>query len=147
MAAELGFQRQSEQIDALTTMQIEPRGFLVGPRILAALIAFPMLTAFFDLVGILGGYVTGVVLLHVDSGVYWSKIMDFVHMVDVGGGFVKSLFFGQLTTGICTFFGYFTHQRSSIPGSQGVSQTTTKAVVVSSVVVLVTDYLITSFYV
>lgn len=147
LAAELGHERQSEQVDALVTMQIEPRGFLIGPRLLAALIAFPILTAFFDLVGIYGGYLTGVVLLHVDSGIYWSKLKEGVEMIDIRGGFVKSVVFGLLTTSVCAFYGFYTHLRSRLPGTQGVSQTTTRAVVISSVIVLVTDYVITCFYV
>lgn len=147
LSAELGHQRHAEQIDALSTMRISAGSFLVGPRLVASLICFPILTAFFDLIGILGGYVTGVVLLHVESGTYWNGLTDGVEMLDVNGGFVKALIFGILTIGICTFYGFFTHRRTKLPGAQGISRTTTQAVVVSCVAVLVTDYLITSFYV
>ena len=147
MAAELGAQRKSDQIDALSTMRIHPMGYLVGPRLLAAVITFPILTAFFDLIGIAGGYLTGVMMLHVDGGVFWSKIIEEVGWRDVQGGFLKAVVFGVLTTSVCTFYGFFTHQRASLPGVRGVSQTTTRAVVISSVLVLVTDYIITSFYI
>lgn len=146
LAAELGAQRHSERIDYLSTTSVPPRGYLVGHRLLAAVVCFPMLTAFFDLVGILGGYITGVLLLHVDGGVYWSKLLEEIQWRDVEGGFVKAIVFGGLTTVICTYYGYHTHERASLPGVRGVSQTTTRAVVWSSVAVLGADYLITSFY-
>ncbi len=147
MAAELGAQRTSEQIDYLDTTSIDARGFLVGSRLLAALIAFPILTSFFDLIGIVGGYISGVVLLHVDGSVYWSRLIEEVTWRDVHGGYVKALVFGFLTTAVCTFYGFYTHERASLPGVRGVSQTTTRAVVASSIIVLVADYVITSFYV
>lgn len=147
LSAELGHQRHAEQIDALSTMRISPGAFLVGPRLVAAIICFPILTAFFDLIGIMGGFVTGVILLHVDSGTYWNELYEGVEMLDVNGGFVKSLAFAVITIGICTFYGFFTHRRTKLPGAQGISRTTTQAVVVSCVAVLITDYLITSFYV
>jgi phospholipid/cholesterol/gamma-HCH transport system permease protein len=74
MTAEIGIQRISEQIDALTTMRIDPIGYLISPRIAAAIISFPILTALFDLVGIFGGYVSGVVLLGGDSGAYLYRM-------------------------------------------------------------------------
>ncbi len=70
MTAEIGIQRISEQIDALTTMRIDPLGYLISPRIAAALISFPILTAFFDLIGIVGGYLSGVILMGANAGAY-----------------------------------------------------------------------------
>jgi len=145
MASELGIQRNDEQIDALQTMSIDPKGYLVGPRLLAALLCFPILTAVFDLIGIWGGYVTGCVLLHVDSGVYWNRVFQSVTWVDVQGGFIKSLVFGLVTIAICTYRGFNTHRKASYPGVRGVSESATRAVVWSSVTVLATDYLMTSF--
>lgn len=145
MASELGIQRNDEQIDALHTMSIDPKGYLVGPRLLAAVICFPMLTALFDLIGIVGGYLTGSVLLNVDSGVYWNRVFESVTWADVRGGFVKALVFGLLTISICAYRGFNTHRKASFPGVRGVSESATRAVVWSSVGVLATDYLITSF--
>ena len=145
MASELGIQRNDEQIDALQTMSIDPRGYLVGPRLLAALFCFPMLTAVFDLIGIFGGYVTGSLLLHVDSGVYWNRVFESVSWADVRGGFIKAVVFGLVTMAICTYRGFNTHRKASFPGVRGVSESATRAVVWSSVMVLATDYLITSF--
>lgn len=145
MASELGIQRNDEQIDALETMSVDPLGFLVGPRLIATFICFPILTAVFDLVGIFGGYLTGSVLLNVDSGVYWNRVFESVYWADVQGGFIKALVFGFLTISICTFRGFYTHSKASFPGVRGVSESATRAVVWSSVSVLAADYLITSF--
>lgn len=145
MASELGIQRNDEQIDALQTMGIDPMGFLVGPRLVAALICFPILTAIFDLIGILGGFLTGSVLLNVDAGVYWNRVFESVGWADVQGGFIKALVFGFLTIVLCTYRGFNTHRKASYPGVRGVSESATRAVVWSSVSVLAADYLITSF--
>ncbi len=145
MASELGIQRNDEQIDALQTMSIDPKGYLVGPRLLAALFCFPMLTAIFGLIGIFGGYLTGSVLLGVDSGVYWHHIESSITWHDVQGGFIKAVVFGLVTMTICTYRGFNTHRKASFPGVRGVSESATRAVVWSSVMVLASDYLITSF--
>ncbi|MGK0456400.1 MAG: phospholipid/cholesterol/gamma-HCH transport system permease protein [Zhongshania aliphaticivorans] len=145
LASELGIQRNDEQIDALQTMSIDPLGYLVGPRLLAALICFPMLTAVFDLIGIFGGYVTGCLLLHVDGGVYWNRVFESVVWLDIQSGFIKSLVFGLVTIMICAYRGFNTHRKASFPGVRGVSESATRAVVWSSVMVLAVDYLITSF--
>lgn len=145
IAAELGIMRISEQIDALDTMDINPMRYLVSPRMAASIIAFPILTALFDVIGILGGYLTGVVLLGINSGIYFNRIYDSVVMKDVTGGFLKSLVFALIVSTICCYQGYFTHMRSEGFGARGVSLATTSAVVISSVLVLVIDYVLTSF--
>lgn len=145
MTSELGFQRNDEQIDALQTMGIDAKGFLVGPRLWAALFCFPALTALFDLIGVFGGYLTGSVLLNVDAGVYWNHVFESITWADVRGGFIKAVCFGALTISICAYRGFFTHLKSSLRGVRGVSESATRAVVFSSVAVLAADYLITSF--
>ena len=144
MAAEIGIMRISEQIDALDTMNINPIKFLVSPRIVASLISFPLLTALFDVVGIIGGYITSVVLLHLSAGTYFTQIEASVVMQDITGGFAKSVVFGFIVTVICCFQGYFTHMRDGGFGAKGVSMSTTTAVVMSCVAVLVVDYVMTS---
>ncbi|MGD8992011.1 MAG: ABC transporter permease [Desulfobacterales bacterium] len=144
MAAEIGIMRISEQIDALKTMDIDPIRFLVSPRIAAALISFPLLTALFDVVGILGGYLTGSVLLGLNPGLYFTRVETSVAMVDVTGGFVKSLVFAVIVVSICCFQGYYTHTRAEF-GAKGVSLSTTSAVVLSCVLVLIADYALTTF--
>ena len=145
MTAEIGIQRISEQIDALTTMRIDPIGYLISPRIAAAIISFPILTALFDIVGILGGYVSGVVLLGGDSGAYLYRLDASVDWVDVRGGFIKSIVFAILVITLCCFQGYFTHMRRDSFGAKSVSLSTTSAVVLSCVMILVSDYVVTSF--
>ncbi|EHJ47204.1 protein of unknown function DUF140 [Solidesulfovibrio carbinoliphilus subsp. oakridgensis] len=145
MAAEIGIMRISEQIDALSTMGINPLRFLIAPRLAASLVCFPLLTAIFDVVGIGGGYLTGVVLLGINPGVYFDRIDSTVELGDVTGGFVKSLVFALLVAAICCFEGYFTHTRREGFGAKGVSLATTSAVVLSCITILVADYVLTSF--
>ncbi len=145
MAAEIGIMRISEEIDALETMDINSIRFLISPRIAGALISFPLLTALFDVVGIFGGYLTGSLLLGISPGIYFGKVESSVVMADVNGGFVKSFVFAVVVTTICCFRGYFTHLGTEGFGAKGVSLSTTSAVVTSCVLILVADYIITSF--
>lgn len=145
MSAEIGIMRISEEIDALKTMDINPIRFLVSPRILAALISFPLLTAIFDVIGIFGGYVSGSALLGLSSGIYFSRVESSVEMIDVRGGFIKSVVFALVVATICCYQGYYTHTRAGGFGAKGVSSSTTSAVVISCVMILVTDYILTSF--
>jgi phospholipid/cholesterol/gamma-HCH transport system permease protein len=145
MTAEIGIQRISEQIDALDTMRIDPLRYLISPRIAAAIISFPLLTALFDLLGILGGYISGVVLLGVNAGTYFHRVQSSVEMQDITDGFIKALVFAVIVTTVCCFQGYFTHTRTDSYGAKGVSLSTTSAVVLSCVLILVSDYIVTSF--
>ena len=144
IAAEIGVMRISEQIDALETMDIHPVRFIFSPRLIAALISFPLLTAFFDVIGIFGGYLAGSWLLGINSGIYLYRVKDSVVMADVTGGFIKSLVFAMLVTTICCYHGYYTHlQTKGGFGAKGVSYSTTTAVVNSCVMILIFDYIIT----
>ncbi|MBF0460519.1 MAG: ABC transporter permease [Magnetococcales bacterium] len=139
LAAELGIMRIREQIDALEVMGIAPLQFLVAPRIMAGLVVLPILTVIFDVIGILGGYLIAVQLLKMSSGVYFSGIESTVVMRDIVTGLIKAVSFGLIVTWICTFKGYYAKR-----GAEGVSQATTSAVVLSSVLILICDYFITS---
>ena len=145
MAAEIGILRNSEQIDALWAMGVDPLRYLVSPRIAASIISFPLLTAFFDLIGILGGYITGVVLLGTNAGTYFYRVQSSLGIVDVRGGFIKALVFGALVSCICCFQGYFCHMRKDGFGAKSVGLATVSAVVISCVLILVSDYVVTSF--
>ena len=145
MTAEIGIQRISEQIDALSTMRIDPVGYLISPRIAAAVISFPILTTLFDLIGILGGWVSGCLLLGVNSGAYFYRVISATQMEDITGGLTKSLVFGLLVVTICCFHGFFTHMRTDTFGSRSVSLSTTSAVVISCVMILISDYVVTTF--
>jgi phospholipid/cholesterol/gamma-HCH transport system permease protein len=145
IAAEIGIMRISEQIDALETMDINPIRFLVSPKFAAALISLPLLTAIFDVVGIIGGYLTGSLLLDINPVLYFSRIESSVVMHDINGGFIKAVVFAAVITTICCFQGYYTHTRQKGFGAEGVSYSTTSAVVQSCVLIMVTDYVLTSF--
>jgi phospholipid/cholesterol/gamma-HCH transport system permease protein len=145
MTAEIGIQRISEQIDALYTMRIDPVKYLISPRIAAAIISFPILTAFFDLIGIVGGWITAVLLLGVNEGAYFYRAQSSLEMVDIQGGFIKSIVFAVIVSTICCYQGYFTHLRTDSYGSKSVSVSTTTAVVLSCVLILISDYVVTSF--
>ena len=145
MTAEIGIMRISEQIDALKTMTIDPIRFLVSPRIIAALISFPLLTAIFDTVGIFGGYLTGSQLLGINPATYFYRVESSVIMADVAGGFIKSIFFSITVITVCCYHGYYTHIRRDNFGAKGVGLSTTTAVVQASILVLVIDYILTTF--
>ena len=144
MTAEIGIQRISEQIDALYTMRVDPVRYLVSPKLAASIISFPILTAFFDLIGLVGGYLTGVVLLGVDEGAYSYRVMSSVEWADVYGGFVKAGVFAVIVSNICCYQGFFCHTRGDSYGARSVSLATTSAVVLSCVMILIADYVVTS---
>ncbi len=146
MAAEIGVMRISDQIDALDVMDINSISYLVSPRILASLISFPLLTAIFDAIGIFGGYLTGVLMLDMSEGIYFYKIAHAVTMNDVSGGFIKALVFGLLVSTVCCNQGYYAHLRRDSVGPEAVGNATTSAVVISCVLILAADYVITSFW-
>jgi phospholipid/cholesterol/gamma-HCH transport system permease protein len=147
IAAEIGIYRYSEQIDALTTMAIDPLGYLISPQFLAALLVFPILTIVFVLVGIFGGYLSGSCLLGLDGAVYWSNVHSAVRFEDVRECLLKALVFGIVTIAICCHSGFTAHRRIGVSGSRAVSLSTTRAVVFSSIATLAVDYVITSFLV
>ena len=145
MAAEIGILRISEQIDALDTMGIDPVRYLVSPRLAASIIGMPILTAFFDIVGIIGGYLTGVLLLGANGGAYFYRVQASVTFEDVRGGFIKAIVFAVIVSMICCFEGYFCHMRTESSGAKNVGLATRAAVVLSCTMVLVSDYVVTSF--
>ncbi|MGA8656794.1 MAG: ABC transporter permease [Chthoniobacterales bacterium] len=147
IAAEIGIHRNSEQIDALATMGIDPLGYLITPRLFAAVIVFPILTVVFTFVGLAGGYLSGSALLGLDSGVYWSAVHSAIRPADVRECLLKALVFGLTTMAICCHSGFTTHRRIGVAGSRAVSVSTTRAVVLASIATLAADYLITSFLV
>ncbi len=145
MAAEIGVMRITDQIDALEVMDINSMGYLVSPRITASLIAFPLLTAIFCVIGILGGYVTGVLLLGINQGVYFYRIESSVVWTDISGCFAKAIVFALVVVVVSCYKGYFAHMRRDGMGPEAVSNATTSAVVLSCVLLLVADYVLTSF--
>ena len=145
MTAEIGVMRITDQIDALDVMDINPIAYLISPRFVAALVSFPLLTAIFDVIGIFGGYLTGVLMLGINEGAYLYRIAASVTMADVSGGFIKAIIFGLLVTTACCHQGYYTHRRRDSAGPEAVGNATTSAVVISCVLILASDYVLTSF--
>lgn len=139
ITAEIGIMKITEQIDALRTMALEPFKYLVAPKVLASLIALPLLCAIFDVVGISGGYLVGVKLLGVNPGAYMHEMVKSVEWKDVYSGIIKSISFGLIISWVCCYKGYYAGH-----GAEGVSRATTSAVVMASVLVLIWDYFITS---
>lgn len=144
ITAEIGIQRISEQIDALKTMHINPLRYLVSPRIAASVVSFPILTAVFDLIGILGGYVAVVFLLNVTSNPYFYRMEAGLELSDITEGFIKSLVFALIVSTVCCYQGYNTHLRSDSHGAKAVGMATTAAVVLSCVLILIADYIVTA---
>jgi len=144
ITAEIGIQRISEQIDALQTMRIDPLGYLVTPKIMASIISFPLLTALFDLIGILGGYISGVLLLGANAATYQYRVQASMDAGDVVHGLIKAVVFAVIVSAVYCYQGYFAHMRRDSHGAKAVGLSTTSAVVLSCVLILVTDYVLTA---
>ena len=143
MCSEIGIMRISEQIDALDCMAIDPFKFLIGPKIVAGIIAVPALTSIFDVVGIAGGYLVGVMIFGLSEGAFFDSMYAGVEWNDVAMGLYKSLLFGLILTWVATSKGFFLHlDRRGAFGAEGVARTTTEAVVISSIAILFGDYLV-----
>jgi phospholipid/cholesterol/gamma-HCH transport system permease protein len=140
MAAELGTMKVTEQIDALVTLATNPVKYLVVPRVVAATLVLPVLVVFADLVGILGGYFVSVYLLGANPYVYVAKTYQYLEFKDIYTGLVKASVFGMLIALISCHHGFVAEG-----GAEGVGRATTRAVVASSMMVLISDYFMTSF--
>jgi len=139
MTAELGIMKITEQVDALRSMAVDPIEHLMVPRILAGIICLPILTLFFNVIGIFGGYLVGVGTLGLSSGTFISQMVSAVAPVDVYSGLVKALLFGLCFSWISCYKGWTCGY-----GAVGVNEATTSAVVTSSVTILILDYFLTS---
>ncbi len=145
MCAEIGIMRNSEQIDALECMAVDPMRYLIAPRLVAALLSIPLLTAIFDVVGIFGGYLAGVHLMGVTAGSYFNGMESSVVNHDIRLGVIKSFVFALLLVWICTGRGFYVQRIRGVGfGAESVSRVTTQAVVLSSIAILVFDYLLTA---
>ncbi len=143
LAAELGIQRSTEQIDAVELMDVSPEGYLAGARLTASLFVFPVLTALFVLVGVAGGWLSGCVLLPQDSNAYWAAVHEAIKARDIRECLLKAAVFGFLTTALCAYQGFNAH-RSGEAGARAVGLATVRAIVLSSIAILAADYLITA---
>jgi len=142
LSAEIGIMKITEQIDALTSMGLNPLRYLIVPNVVAAIIVFPLLTSIFDLIGIYGGYFVGVKLLGLSSGTYFSQMESLVSMEDIRIGLYKAVSFGIIVSWVCCYKGFYSDY-----GAEGVSKATTAAVVTSSILILVWDYFLGTLFV
>lgn len=142
MAAEIGTMRVTEQIDAMSTLAVDPFKYLIAPRILATTIALPLLVIIADIIGIYGGFLVSVYALDFSGPVFVKNIADFLANRDVISGLIKSAAFGFLISVMGCYYGYY-----SRGGAKGVGAATRTAVVASAVAVLASNYIMTSFLV
>jgi phospholipid/cholesterol/gamma-HCH transport system permease protein len=141
MAAEMGTMRVTDQIDALTTLSTNPMKYLVAPRLLAGIIALPLLVVIADILGVMGGFIVSTLKLGFNPALYLSNTMDFVQAEDVISGLAKAGVFGFLIALMGCYQGY-----NSKGGAQGVGAATTAAVVSASILILAFDYVLTEMF-
>jgi phospholipid/cholesterol/gamma-HCH transport system permease protein len=139
MTAQIGTMRITEQIDALEVMGMDPRSYLITPRIVAGTLGVPMLTVLSNIAGIFGGWFVAVKLFGVNEYLFWEKMKDLTELHDFLGGLYKATFFGFIITAVSCYFGFYTKG-----GTEGVGRATTNSVVTSSMLVLISDYFLTA---
>ena len=141
IAAEIGTMKVTEQIDALFTLSTDPIKYLVVPRVLAAIISMPCLVLIGDIIGVMGGYLVSVNKLGFNSVIYIINTIEYLESIDVISGLVKAAVFGFIISMMSCYHGYYSDK-----GAKGVGAATTKAVVSSSILILITNYLITQIF-
>ncbi len=140
LTAEIGLMKAGEQISVLEMMAVDPVQRILAPRFWAGVIVMPLLAAVFSAMGIIGGWVVGVLMIGVDAGSFWSQIQGGVDVWrDVGNGMIKSVVFGFTVTFVALLQGY-----EAQPTPEGVSKATTRTVVVASLAVLALDFILTA---
>lgn len=141
LTAEIGLMKAGEQLAAMEMMAVNPLQRVLAPRFVAGVIALPILTAIFNAMGVIGGYLVGVKLIGVDDGSFWSQMQAGVDVwQDIGNGVIKSIVFGFAVTFVALFQGY-----EAMPTPEGVARATTRTVVISSLLVLWLDFLLTAW--
>ncbi len=141
MAARLGTMRVTEQIDALAVMGIDPKQFLIGPRIMAAVVGMPLLSAIFSFVAMVGSYVICIYLLDLDAAIFMDKVSFWLNPIHLNEGLLKATIFGLIFGMVCTYKGYNTKG-----GAKGVGDATNSGVVNSMVLIIVSDFFITKIF-
>ncbi|NDB84998.1 MAG: ABC transporter permease [Alphaproteobacteria bacterium] len=141
IAAEIGTMRVTEQIDALHTLSTDPIKYLVTPRIIAGIFSLPCLVIIADIIGIMGGYMVSVYKLDFNHAVYISNTFEFLKPIDIISGLVKACFFGLIISSVSCFCGFYCEK-----GAKGVGSATTKAVVNSSILILLSNYFLTELF-
>ena len=140
LTAEIGLMKAGEQLSAMEMMAVDPVRRVLAPRFWAGVITLPLLAAVFSAVGIIGGWVVGVLMIGVDAGAFWSQMQGGVDVwADVGNGVIKSIVFGFTVTFVALLQGFMAQ-----PTPEGVSRATTRTVVVASLAVLGLDFVLTA---
>ena len=140
MTAEIGLMKATEQLSAMEMMAVDPIQRVLAPRFWGGVIAMPLLASVFSAVGVIGGWVVGVVLIGIDDGSFWSQMQGGVEVwSDVGNGLIKSIVFGLTVTFVALLQGY-----ECQPTPEGVSRATTRTVVMASLAVLGLDFILTA---
>jgi phospholipid/cholesterol/gamma-HCH transport system permease protein len=139
MAARLGTMRVNEQIDALDVMGVNTRQYLIAPRILAAILCMPLLTAVFDFVAMIGSWFLCVRIVELDEAIFWAKISDTIEVRHINEGLIKAAIFGLIFAVICTYRGFNTRG-----GAKGVGEATNRGVVTSMVMIIILDYFVSN---
>lgn len=140
LTAEIGLMKAGEQLSAMEMMAVDPLQRVIAPRFWAGIIAMPILAAIFSALGVLGGYFVGVPLIGVDAGAFWSQMQGGVDIwADIANGVLKSVVFGVAATFVALYQGY-----EAQPTPEGVARATTRTVVVSSLLVLWLDFVMTA---
>ena len=140
LTAEIGLMKAGEQLSAMEMMAVDPVKRILVPRFWAGVITMPLLAAVFSAVGVIGGWLVGVVMIGVDAGAFWGQMQSGVDWLkDLGNGVLKSVVFGIAVTFIALLEGY-----TAKPTPEGVSRATTRTVVVASLTVLGLDFLLTA---
>ena len=141
LTSEIGLMRATDQLTAMEIMAVDPLRYVAAPRFLGGVIAMPLLTAIFSVIGLYGAQLVGVQLMGVDRGTFWSQTQGAVDLHDVSEGLVKSLVFGIACSLIAVHEGYHAE-----PTAEGVGLATTRTVVASSVLTLLLDYVLTAAF-
>jgi phospholipid/cholesterol/gamma-HCH transport system permease protein len=140
LTAGIGLMKAGEQLDAMEMMAVDPIQRVLAPRFWAGVLAMPLLAAVFSAVGILGGWLVGVLMIGVDEGAFWSQMQNGVDVwADVGNGLIKSVVFGVTVTFVALLQGH-----ECQPTPEGVSRATTRTVVMASLAVLGLDFVLTA---
>jgi phospholipid/cholesterol/gamma-HCH transport system permease protein len=141
LTSEIGLMRATDQLTAMEMMAVDPLRKVIAPRFLGGVIAMPLLVAVFNVIGLFGAQLIGVQLMGVDTGAFWSQMQGAVELGDVNEGIVKSVCFGFACSLVAVYEGYHAE-----PTAEGVGLATTRTVVISSVLTLLIDYILTAAF-
>ena len=141
LTSEIGLMKATDQLTAMQMMAVDPVRYVVAPRFIGGFIAMPLLNAIFCGIGLFGAQLIGVSLMGVDAGAFWSQTQNAVELNDVAEGIIKSIAFGTACSLVAVYEGYHAE-----PTAEGVGLATTRTVVISSVLVLFIDYMLTAAF-